>query len=86
VDEATEQILADALRNPTKYGISGCALCRGNIAVTAIFKPTEAFGNRIGQPKGKRRLVVYGLCNQCSLRSDLADAVEREILKQMGAH
>lgn len=83
-DRATADLLADALRNPAKYGVLGCALCRTpDIKVTAIFQPTEAFSKRIGAPKGKLRMIVYGLCEKCVLLPGLADLVEGEILKKM---
>jgi hypothetical protein len=87
LDKATEEMLAEALRNPAKYGVSGCALCQGDrISVTALFVPTEALAKRIGQPKNKQRLIVYGLCNSCATLSNVPDRVEEAILKDMGTH
>ena len=84
LDKATEEILAESLRYPAKYGISGCSLCAGQISVTAIFIPTRTFAKRIGQPNDKQRLIVYALCNSCAGLSNLPDRIEEAILKNMG--
>jgi hypothetical protein len=84
MEDETQRLLADALQNPSKYGITGCALCKiADISVTAIFSPTKAFSKRIGAPEGKLRLLVYGLCKPCSLLPGKADLVEGQILKLM---
>ena len=80
-----KQLLGDAVLHPAKYGIRGCALCyRLPIQFTALFVPTESFGKRIGQPAGKQRLVVYGLCAACSELPNLTDRVEAAMLRNMG--
>ena len=79
------EMLADALRDPMKYGISGCALCgERHLAATALYVPADAVAKRLGQPKGKKRLIVYFLCQSCSEIPDKADRVEAEIPKRTG--
>ncbi len=86
VDDKTAKILTDALQNPGRYGVTGCALCKGPFTVTALFEPTGPFAKRIGQPKGKKRLLVYGLCQSCSELPNVADRVEEEMLRVMTTH
>ena len=86
MDEKTQKILTDALLNPGRYGVKGCAICKGPFVVTALFNPPESFARRIGQPDGKKRLIVYGLCKPCSEIPNVADRVEEEILREMTTH
>jgi hypothetical protein len=78
-----QRMLADAMANPKKYGVTGCSLCDQPFLAVGLFVPTESFAKRIGQPKGKQRLIVYGLCEGCFGLPDKADRVEAALLKQM---
>jgi hypothetical protein len=82
--EPTETVrarLAPILRNPAQYGLTCCCLCAGRVEWVGIFSPTESFAKRIGEPEGKRRLVVYGLCEPCSRLPDRNARVEAAMLR-----
>lgn len=81
-----EDLIADAIRNPSKYGLRACILCGAHPNFVAVFTPNEAFAKRIGQPKKKERRVVYAICERCRERPDTAERVEREILTKLGVH
>lgn len=54
--------------NPAQYGITGCKLCGAAITRMCVFVPfNQDFARRIGQPAGKTRIVIYGLCDICYL-------------------
>ena len=63
-----------------------CLLC-GEIAGRGrgIFEPNESIAKRIGQPKGKRRIVFYALCDACFglPREPLMERVEAKLLHEM---
>jgi hypothetical protein len=59
---------------------SGCALCGDRAVTVGIFTPTPSFALRIGQPEGKQRLAVYGLCQHCARLPDLTGRIEQELL------
>ena len=78
------QIVEDAIRNPAKYGIAACSLCHDDaISTTVLFVPNETFAKKIGEPKGKQRVIVYALCNRCADLPNSADRVHRAILADM---
>lgn len=66
--------------------MSQCLLC-GGVAGRGrgVFEPDAAFAKRIGQPKGKRRIVFYALCDACwgLSRQHLMERVERKLLQEM---
>ena len=67
--------------NPAQYGITGCKLCGAAITRMCVFVPfKQDFARRIGQPAGKTRIVVYGLCDICYVLPDRNERVEAEIL------
>lgn len=59
-----------------------CKLCGVPAETIGIFVADEAFSRRIGAPKGKTRMVAYGLCVECLEHPDAADRVEDLILKE----
>jgi hypothetical protein len=63
-----------------------CSLCGEPVAHIGIFVPTESFAKRIGQPKGKHRVVVYGLCEDCVAlpEQDRMARVEEWMLATLG--
>lgn len=65
---------------------SECLLC-GGIAGRGrgVFEPGKAIAKRIGQPKGKRRIVFYVLCDACFglPREQVAERVEAKLLQEM---
>lgn len=65
--------------------MSQCLLCGGASVVGGIFIPNEAFAKRIGQPKGKQRLVFYALCEACFAlpHPDRSDRIEAKLLREM---
>ena len=79
-----EERLNDVLRNPEKFGIKRCTLCREPLSSVCIFHPNEEFAKKIGQPGGKQRLVAYGLCKKCSDNPDHINAIEQGILVAYG--
>ncbi len=50
-----------------------------------MFEPTAALAKRIGQPKGKRRIVFYALCDACFALpvEQVAERVEAKLLREM---
>lgn len=62
-------------------GMPACSVCLGPSDLISIFWPNESFARRIGQPEGKMRVVVYGICHVCRELPDRAQRVEREILR-----
>lgn len=57
-----------------------CILCgvRADIGV-ALF-PDDDFAKKIGQPRGKCRVVVYPICSKCQKKKDASKRAEQEIL------
>ena len=53
------------LRDPGRYGLTRCTICREPMAMVGIFFPVASFAQRLGEPPGKRRLMVYVLCEDC---------------------
>lgn len=41
---------------------AGCLLCGRRAAFVGIWTPTAAYRRRLGEPRGKTRLVVYAVC------------------------
>jgi hypothetical protein len=78
------QMVEDACHNPWKYGVAACSLCSDvAISTTVLFVPNETFAKKIGEPKGKQRVMVYALCERCFELPDRDDKVERAILADM---
>ena len=58
--------IQEMLRRPLEHGLDRCMSCGGVPVVGAVlFTPEENFAQRIGQPKNKRRVAVYALCQPC---------------------
>ena len=59
-----------------------CILCSGPATRAAFFTPgdPEAFG----QPEGKERIFMYGLCGDCKPAVANCGAVERAIVCMLG--
>lgn len=69
-----EKRLRDALKHPEKYGLTRCVLCAGPPAFIGVFGPNPDFARRLGAPKGKQRLILYAVCNNCKHRLDDIEA------------
>jgi hypothetical protein len=76
-----ERMLADFIKNPRRYGFTRC-LCGRPPRYLALFEPTHAFAKRIGQPKGKQRLLLYALCQECA--EGPQERVEQAIVRELG--
>jgi hypothetical protein len=56
------------------------------IVAAGMFTPNENFAKRIGQPKNKRRVAIYALCQPCADDYDRAiRRVEQRILCEVAA-
>lgn len=61
-----------------------CSLCSERPAIfTGVFQPNQEFAKRIGQPKGKVRLVLYRVCDHCNELPDKLALIEAAILANM---
>lgn len=85
-----ERVLA-VIADPAGHGIAKCTLCGAAPTRTGVFLPTnQEFARRIGQPQGKIRFCLYGLCEACyalpsrvrnqRVEAGLLDSVENPIL------
>jgi hypothetical protein len=68
------------LRNPTQYGLTHCLTCPAPLTQIGIFFPTPSFAVCLGTPAGKKRALVYGLCDQCLQSPDWMKHVEASFL------
>ncbi len=60
---------------------SPCILCGKRSDGAGAFLPDKEFAAKIGQPKGKLRMIVYALCSRCQRRKkNLMEKVEQQIL------
>ena len=62
-----------------------CSLCLGWIdgpGYIGFFIPKPEFAKRIGQPKGKQRVIGYKLCDACYERPERDQALDAGILRQ----
>lgn len=77
------------LENPAAYGINQCCLClRKRIHFVGIMIPDEdsELHRALNPPKGKRRTVFYGLCEECSESDEpqkVVDRVEANLLRDL---
>lgn len=62
-DLTLEQVFQDIADG--KYNNKKCYLCGGIPFYTSIFFPKPEEARLIGQPPGKQRIVVYGMCEEC---------------------
>lgn len=81
-----QKLVAAALKDPRAYGIESCIVCKsGDITNVGLFVPTNpTFASRIGQPKGKTRVVVYALCESCFDSPNRDAQVEAAMIKDGG--
>ena len=74
------QRLANDRALQLKYGIQGCLLCgHRNTTVFALYVPGPGNSKLVMQPKGKHRLIIYGLCARCFALDDKAELAEVKI-------
>ena len=72
-----------ARANPTSFGISKCRLCSTGFTRVGVFVPTDIdLARRLGQPSGKTRIVLYGLCDRCYALPDRNERIEAAILER----
>jgi hypothetical protein len=61
-----EARLLAGIGDPARYGIEACKLCGRAAVMVGAFLPTDPeYARRIGQPEGKTRVALYGLCGGC---------------------
>jgi hypothetical protein len=64
-----------------------CALCPNVAVYAALFVPkNEAVSRHLGAPKGKTRMISYGLCERCAALPDRNARVETYIFREMGVN
>lgn len=75
----------DEIREYLRMGMTFKHCCRcGEVAVVlGVFTPNAQFASRIGQPKGKERIVFYGLCKTCMELPDRNQRVENAMLDDL---
>jgi hypothetical protein len=66
LSETVRARIAPILRDPARFGLTRCTVCLGPADATGVFFPNESFARRIGQPEGKRRILLYSLCDSCA--------------------
>ena len=83
-----KELLDRIIRDPAGHGIHSCPLCHGRVVFVGVFSPNQEFGERIGQPKGKTRLTVYGLCEPCMRlpEEERNQRIEADILRLRGVN
>lgn len=60
---------------------SPCMLCGRKSDGAGVFIPDNEFAAKVGQPKGKLRVIVYGVCSRCVKRKkNCAELAEQQIL------
>ena len=75
------EILTECKRTPPPE-LEFCCLCvNRRTNRVGVFSPTESFAKRIGKPKDKQRIVIYGLCNRCAEVPDFNERVEEQLLR-----
>lgn len=73
-----------ARANPASFGITKCRLCSAGFTRVGVFVPTDAdLARRLGQPEGKTRYVLYGLCDRCHALPDHNERIEAAILDRI---
>jgi hypothetical protein len=82
----TQEQFREMLRHPLKYGLDRCLACGAtSVAGAGMFFPNEDVAKRIGQPRNKRRVAVYVLCQPCLDDYDHAiRRVEEKLLRDAG--
>jgi hypothetical protein len=63
------------------YGTPPCSVCGGPSDLLSFFWPSPSFARRIRQPKGKMRVIMYGICHTCRELPDREKIVEQKILR-----
>lgn len=79
IPDQIEQVISD----PASFGVTLCVLCEKVPSYLGTFFPTPTFAKRIGQPKGKHRLVVYAICDDCFELPNRTERVEASFLSSM---
>lgn len=74
--------------------VDSCILCGAPPAYGGVFEPSEDQARRLGQPKGKKRFILYAVCSRCMIPEDspqsdiepFLDKVEGEIFRRKQVH
>jgi hypothetical protein len=64
-----------------------CFLCKKPPEYTNAYVPTPDVAKRLGQPKGKQRVIIYGVCEPCMDqhgKSEIMELMERSVLQRHG--
>ena len=57
--------------------IKCCCVCGSpEVAICGIWEPAPKWAEQLHQPPGKKRFIVYGLCERCAQIEDIEDRVE----------
>jgi len=83
-DELCRIWVPRVLADPSAFGLDGCLLCGGPMKVVGLFFPNPDVAKRLGQPKGKQRVVFYALCAACNDLPDKVEKVELFLLANAG--
>lgn len=54
---------------------------------TNAFVPTSPVAKRLGQPEGKQRVIIYGVCQSCMDKhgkAEIMEMMERSVLARHG--
>jgi hypothetical protein len=53
-----------------------CFLCGRAPDITNAFVPEASVARRLGQPEGKQRVIIYGVCERCMDNREQAEIME----------
>ena len=65
-----------------------CFSCSGKSPeFTNAYVPTAPVAKRLGQPEGKQRVIIYGVCRTCMDqhgKAEITEMMERSVLARHG--
>lgn len=76
--EIFKKKVEEILKDPSSYGFDECVLChKGPIVMMGIYFPSEEIAQRINQPEGQHRVILYPMCEKCATAGDPKTIIER---------
>jgi hypothetical protein len=67
-----------------------CFHCkRTDQIVTSAYLPDQPTAKRLGQPDGKQRVIIYGVCENCMAeygKTEIMEMMEKSVLQRHGIH
>lgn len=84
LEDVVRKIEAGELAAPS------CFHCgRRDPEFTNAYVPTPLIAKRLGQPAGKQRIMIYGVCEPCMTKygkAEIMEMAEQDVLRKRGIH